>query len=335
MSELRQNLVTRRWVIIASDRARRPNELAREEATPRPPVPDWDADCPFCVGNEELDLELMRAPQEGPWQVRIVRNLYPAVATEGAIERSFHGIYRHIDGVGYHELLIETPHHNPARGLDTPVGTQRVLHTFQTRGRQIAADPRMEHIIFFKNHGERAGTSLIHPHAQLIALPLVPYNIRSRVDEARRYFDNNGQCVVCATLAEELRDRARVVTQNRHFVAFVPFAAYTPFHMWIVPRRHCSSFLLATVEEVDALGALLHTLLLRLRRGLSDPDYNYVIRTAPLHEPGRDYVHWYLSIIPRLTYAAGFELGTGMFINPVLPEEAAEFLRSVKDKTED
>ena len=334
MSELRQNLITRRWVIIASDRARRPNELAQAERV-RAHVPDWEATCPFCPGNEELDLEVLRVPEAGDWQVRMVRNLYPAVTDAGEVVRNFSGIYRHIDGIGYHEVLVESPHHNPAAVLADPQVTRRVLHTFQTRGRQIAADPRMEHIIYFKNHGEKAGTSLIHPHTQLIALPIVPYGIRNRVDEARRYFDDTGRCVVCATLAEEQRDGRRVIASNEHFVAFVPYAAYTPFHTWIVPRRHNGSFLHATPHELDALSDLLHRLLRTLFHGLNDPDYNYVIRSAPLNEPGQDYLHWYLSIIPRLTYAAGFELGTGMFINPVKPEEAAAFLREEKEKIEE
>lgn len=342
MSELRQNLVTRRWVIIASDRAQRPHDIAVAEANvARPIVPDYDPDCPFCPGNEELDLEVLRAPSSGPWQVRVVRNRYPAVsalpdaAGNDEIVRSFRGIYRHIDGVGHHEVVVESPHHNPDLGLTSPDMMRRVLHTFQHRGQDLAADPRMEHIIYFKNHGQRAGTSLVHPHTQLIALPIVPYGIRARVDEARRYFDDNGQCVVCASLAQELRDGARVVAQNDHFVAFIPYAAYSPFHTWIVPRRHCTSFLHARAAEIDDLGALLCQVLRKLYVGLNDPDYNYVIRSAPLHADGRDYMHCYLSIIPRLTYAAGFELGTGMFINPVKPEDAAAFLRGVKEKIED
>lgn len=332
MPELRQNLATKEWVIIATERARRPEEFV---APPRPTVeapPAWEEHCPFCPGNEELDLEVLRLPREGAWQLRMVRNKYPALALEGERERQFEGIHRTINAVGYHEIVVDTPSHNRSPAQQSHAELTRVLAAFQLRGRSIAPDPRVQYLIYYKNHGLRAGTSLHHPHAQLIGLPIVPHNIRARTEEARRYFDDHGQCVFCRMLADELADEVRLVAENEQMVAFVPFAAYSPFHIWILPRRHHSNFLDTEPEELAALGALLRTVLRKFYVGLNDPDYNYVIRSAPIHDPGQEYLHWYLALVPRVSRTAGFELGSGMFINVALPEESATFLRAINEE---
>ncbi|GAG03335.1 unnamed protein product, partial [marine sediment metagenome] len=166
-------------------------------------------------------------------------------------------------------------------------------------------------------------------HAQIIALPIVPFEIRSRTEEARRYFDDTARCVFCHMLSDELKVGTRVIAESEHFVAFVLYAAFSPFHTWIVPRRHEPSFLRATAHEMADLGDLLHRVLRKLYVGLRDPDYNYAIRTAPLRDPGYDYLHWYITLFPRITHTAGFEMGSGMFINSAMPENSAAFLRSV------
>jgi UDPglucose--hexose-1-phosphate uridylyltransferase len=209
-----------------------------------------------------------------------------------------------------------------------------MLHTFRRRGRQIADDSRIEHIVYFRNHGLRAGTSLVHPHTQLIGLPVVSHDSRARIEEARRYFDDTGCCCYCAALASELDARSRIIVESMHFVAFIPYASSSPFHTWIVPRRHDPNFLSATDEQLSDLGNVMRRVLRKLYLGLRDPDYNYIIRSAPLRDVNQEYLHWYVTIVPRLSQAAGFELGSGMFINPTVPEESAGFLRSVKEDDE-
>lgn len=331
MPELRQNMVTKQWVIIASERAKRPDNYAEPHSgilTDDAPV--YDPSCPFCPNNEELDLELERFPNKGPWQTRVVTNKFPALSREGDPIRSFDGVHRQISGVGHHEIVVDHPHHNTTMALMTPAEITTVLETFYHRGWNIHNDPRIEHIVYFKNHGKRAGASLAHPHSQIVGLPVVPTDIRHRTEEARRYFDDHGKCVFCKMVEDELSDNARLVTVSEHFVAFVLYAAPTPFHIWIIPRHHSVSYVYTLPEELSDLATMLQDVLRRLYVGLCDPAYNLVIRSSPIKEISNDYFHWYIALIPRLSRTAGFELGSGMYINPSLPEECAEFLRNVK-----
>lgn len=327
MGELRQDLSTRRWVVIASERAKRPHELRSPAPRRDVTAPAWDAGCPFCPGNEEDDLEVLRLPETGPWQVRVVGNRYPALRPGGELIHARDGIFSRIDAVGYHEVLVESPQHNTCSALEEPATVNLLLQTFRRRGSQIAQDARMQQLIFFKNHGRQAGTSLLHPHAQLIALPIVPDELHHRAEVARSYLADTGRCVICDLMQAEIEDGRRMVAGNDHFVAYIPFAAASPFHCWIVPRRHAPSFLHTQDDELHAMSTILHSVLRSLYDKLGDPDFNYVIRSTLNRENGVDANHWYLTIIPRITRAAGFELGTEMFINPVRPEDAAEFLR--------
>jgi UDPglucose--hexose-1-phosphate uridylyltransferase len=331
MPELRQNIATKEWVIIATERAKRPEDFVQPARPLTEDRPEQEADCPFCPGNEEPDLEVMRVPEHGPWQLRVVRNKYPALQREGERVRTFDGVHRQISGVGYHEVLVESPSHNTCPALESATEVALTLETFKIRGREMAQDRRIEQIIYFENHGEHAGTSLAHPHTQLIGLPVVPFSIRSRIEEARRYLDDMGCCVFCHMLDDELKDGSRIVAKSKHFVAFILYAAFSPFHLWILPRRHKASFLDATAYELADLGQLLRQVLRRLYVGLRDPDYNYVIRSAPTRDPGYEYLHWYVTVVPRVTQSAGFELGSGMFINTALPEASAAFLRAVNE----
>lgn len=329
MPELRQNMATREWVIIATERAKRPEQFVQPPKERAEDRPIWAEDCPFCPGNEELDLERLRLADDGGWLTRVVGNRYPALGEEGDPTPRFEGINCAIPGFGYHEVVVESRLHNTCPALESVEEVERTLAAFQLRGLAIRDDPRVEQLIYFKNHGLTAGTSLVHPHTQLLGLPVVPYGIRARSREARRYFDDHGACVFCRMRDEEERQGSRVVMASKHFTAFVPYAAFSPFHLWIIPRRHSPSFLSTTPEELHDLAVLLRDLLRKLYFGLNDPDYNYLIRSAPEHEQGAAYLHWYVPIVPRVTRSAGFELGSGMFINTGLPEESAAFLRSV------
>jgi UDPglucose--hexose-1-phosphate uridylyltransferase len=328
MPELRQNIATREWVIIADERARRPNAFAessdRLRTAERPP---FTADCPFCIGNEELELEVSRLDWDGEWQTRVVRNKYPALAEDGALTRNYDGVRRSLNGVGYHEVIVEHPQHNMTFGLMNDAEIRAVLETYLARGRGIAADPRVEQIVIFKNHGERAGASLQHPHSQIMAVPIVPGDIRQRIEEARRFFDDSGQCVFCTMLDDELRRGERIVAANEQFAAFVLYAASSPFHMWIVPRRHRASFFHLDSAELDGLASVMRDIFSRLYHRLGDPDYNIVLRSTPAKEPENNYFHWYMAVVPRLSRTAGFELGSGISINPTIPEDCAAYLR--------
>jgi len=329
MSELRQNLATKEWVIIASERARRPHEFAEPGRLMCGEGATWDANCPFCPGNEEIDLEMARFPSDGPWQVRIVGNRYPALTQMAALEREYNGLVRRISGVGYHEVIVESPVHNTCAALESSTSLARVFQAFIHRAWEVQNDPRIEYILLFKNHGRQAGASLRHPHAQMIALPMVPNEVRVRADTARTHFDEVGRCAFCEMLEQERADGRRIVLESNHFVAFSPYAAFSPFHLWILPKTHTASFLHTTPEEIADLAEVLRTLLRMLYVGLNNPDLNYVIRSAPVRDLGAPYLHWYLAIVPRMSLAAGFELGSGIYINPSLPEECARFLSGV------
>jgi UDPglucose--hexose-1-phosphate uridylyltransferase len=329
MSQIRQNMATKEWVIIATERARRPEEFVQKDKEKAEDRPFFAATCPFCPGNEELDLEQLRIPGVGDWRVRVVRNKYPALHEAEPRVRAIDGVHRVLSGVGYHDVIVETHLHNISPAY-LPVENQALaLLAFQLRGRAIAEDRRMEHLVCFKNHGPSAGTSLLHPHSQLVALPIVPYTVRKRHEEARRFYDDHGECVFCRMREEEERDAVRMIAQTELFSAFIPYAAYSPFHTWIIPRRHTASFLDTTRDEIDDLAHLVSLVLRKIHIGLNDPDFNYVIRSAPLRDRHADHLHWYMAIVPRVTQPAGFELGTGMFINTALPEDSAAFLRSI------
>jgi UDPglucose--hexose-1-phosphate uridylyltransferase len=263
------------------------------------------------------------------WRVRVVPNKYPALIPTGDRVRKIEGIYRSLTAVGTHEVVVEHPRHDMTMALMQVSEVADVLQVYLQRYGHIRQDPRIEAIIIFKNHGEGAGTSLQHPHAQIAATPIVPNQFRMRMEEAIRYFDDTGECVFCSTLREELDDAERIVFETKHFVAFVPYAALSPFHTWIFPRRHASSFDEISNQEIDDLALNLRTVLAKLFKGLNNPDFNYSIRSIPTRDAHSEYFHWYVTIIPRVSKTAGFELGSGMYINTTVPEESARFLRDI------
>ncbi len=329
MPEIRQNIVARQWVIIATDRARRPDQFKSAEA-PRKDLPVFDSRCPFCPSNEGMTpAETYRFPQFGPWQVRAFPNKFAALSAEGELTRHTDGVKRTISGVGVHEVIVESPTHNSSLALLSDGEVEKVIAAYLDRYHKVFTDRRVEAVTLFKNHGAAAGTSLLHPHSQLIGTPVIPTEVRLRLERALRFYDDNGTCIFCAILNDELKDQTRLVAENKHFVAFIPFAALSPFHLWIYPRRHTSSFGMITADEITSFARILRVVLRKLHTGLNDPDFNLVVRTAPRESNHIRYYHWYLSVVPRLTKAAGFELGSGMYINVSRPEDSAAFLRNV------
>jgi UDPglucose--hexose-1-phosphate uridylyltransferase len=331
MSEMRRNLATDEWIIVAAERAKRPEDFAAENLA-RKALPAYSPDCPFCAGNEaKTSGERLRIDQDGRWQVRVIANKFPALAWAGAdpaaTQRRCEDWRFWMQGVGDHEVVVESPLHNVSPATMPPAEVGRVIAAYRERYLDLDANAGNELIIIFRNYGAKAGTSLAHPHSQLIATPVVPSYVRQRVAVGMRHFDETGRCVYCELLNGELDDRVRVVAQNDRFAAFCPYASTVPFEVWIVPRRHDASFGDIVPEEIAALAEILHDVLARIAGVLSDPDYNYVIQTAPQHSGGVPYYHWHVEILPRLTTRAGFEIGSGMSINTTPPEAAAAALR--------
>lgn len=329
MSELRLNLVTREWVIIATERAKRPEEFRRTRNKKN--LPEYLDTCPFCPGNEQRTPdEIMRTSDGDRWKIRVTPNKFAALSADVKRERKNEGRRHFITGFGKHEVIVESPVHNMSIA-SMPVGDiADLLRTYRERFDAIYQEPGIEHVIIFKNYGEGAGTSLLHPHSQIIGTPVTPLQVRHRIEEGMRYFDNTGGCLMCASLNDEITDGRRIILNTGHFVTFVPFAALSPFHTWIFPKRHCATFSSLSEGEVGDLAYHLKTILQKLYVGLEDPDFNFSIRSENPKECESEYFHWYISLVPRLTQTAGFELGSGMYINTSIPEESADFLRKIE-----
>lgn len=327
MSELRYNTISGDWVIIASERAKRPHDFkkARQE---KPAIPPYQKECPFCVGNEAVSgEETFRLGDAKAWRVRSVYNKFPALSPKEPLARRTGGTYNLITGFGFHEVLVEHPRHDLAIPLMADDDVMQIIMAYRARYAALEAREGVEAVIVFKNQGPQAGASLVHPHSQIIATPIVPPHLRHRMERAAEYFDATGRCIWCAMLAEELAAGKRIVLETDAFVSFVPFAPAMPFITWIVPRIHAAAFNETSDAACADMARHLKAVLGRLSRGLDNPDFNYTIRSAPVREKGTEYFHWYLSIVPRIANPAGFELGSGIFINASIPEECAEFLR--------
>lgn len=333
MSLLRQDITTNDWVIFAPERARRPHEWK----TAGGGADSRAADCPFCPGNEGFtgpEIYALRggsAPNTPGWSVRVIPNRFPALRIEDETQRLEEGpVFRHMGGCGAHEVIIESPDHTLFLARQPVEQVEFVLRTLHFRFNDLMRDARFQTIVIFKNHGEQAGTSLRHPHWQLIATPVVPQMLRLKHRVAQEYFDQTGRCVYCVLLHEERLARERVVAENDHYAAIAPYASHVPFEVWILPKRHQSSFGSVDVGLLRPLAEMLKTVLLKLDSCLEDPAFNLTLNTAPRGDETKEYFLWHLQILPRLTTSAGFELGSGMSINPVLPEEAATYLRDAE-----
>jgi UDPglucose--hexose-1-phosphate uridylyltransferase len=331
MPELRKDPVVNRWVIFAEGRGLRPSDW---ESGP-PPAPDRAA-CPFCPGHErETPPELLAVRGEGSspngpgWLLRVVPNRFPALRVEGTLESSREGLYERLAGIGAHEVIIESPDHEKDLSDLEESQVERVLAAYRDRMLDLENDRRLRYVLVFKNEGPRAGATLAHGHSQLIATPVVPQVVQDELDGALERFRRDGRCVYCALLDQELRERRRVVLECERHVSFQPFAARFPFETWIAPRRHAASFAAQEPGDLRALAAILRDTLRRVRRALNQPHYNYVLHTAPCREPHLEHFHWHIEITPKRTPVAGFEWGSGFYVNTTTPEEAAEYLRGI------
>jgi UDPglucose--hexose-1-phosphate uridylyltransferase len=331
MPELRRDPIVGRWVIIATERARRPTDVARAPAVRAGGM------CPFCPGHEDKTPREVyvagrppSAPPNGPgWKVRVVPNRFPALKIEGDLDRQAEGIYDRMNGIGAHEVIIETPDHDKALEDLSAADLTEVLFAFKARILDLRNDLRFKYLLLFKNHGHLAGASLEHAHSQLIALPVVPRQVIEEIEGARRHHEHKERCIFCDIVGQERKDRSSVVFENDEFVVFAPWAPRSPFETWIVPKRHESNYEVEPKERLGACAQALATTLRRLKVALGDPAYNFILHSNPLRDAPSHSYHWHLEVMPALTQVAGFEWGTGFHINPVPPEDAAEFLRKV------
>jgi UDPglucose--hexose-1-phosphate uridylyltransferase len=331
MSELRKDPITGRWVIVSTDRRTRATDFERESVTVRP-----DPSCPFCEGHEHMTPHELLAtrvhsgPNQPGWTVRVVPNQVPVLRVEGELDRQGEGLFDKMNGIGAHEVVIESPKHEDTLAVMSDEGVDAVLWAARERMRDLRQDRRFRSIVFFKNHGAAAGALLDHAHSQLVALPIVPRDVREELLGAHAHFQVKERCVFCDILRQETREGTRLVAENADVVAIAPYASRTPFETWLLPRRHQSHFEDAWRHEYGSLARLIREVLRRMNRALEDPPYNLLVHSAPLHDPSSDHYHWHVEIMPKVTKVAGFERATGCYVNPVSPEEAAEVLRAVK-----
>ena len=329
MPELRKDPITGRWVIIATERAKRPSDFVRDKVQIR-----GLGFCPFCYGNEaKTPPEIIAYRSDGSlrnspgWTLRVVPNKFPALGIEGSLNRQGEGLYDKMNGIGAHEVIIETPDHQKTLAMLSPRQIEDVLWAYRDRILDLKKDRRFKYIMIFKNHGEAAGASLEHTHSQLIALPVVPKRVREETDGARDYFKFKERCIFCDIIRQETESGIRVIADTPAFIAVAPFAPRFPFEIWIMPRVHQSAFEDSQKQEFEQLAVILKDMLMRLDKVLDYPAYNYIIHTSPIPESPNEHYHWHLEIMPKLTKIAGFEWGTGFHINPTPPEESAKFLR--------
>jgi UDPglucose--hexose-1-phosphate uridylyltransferase len=332
MPELRKDPVVGRWVIISTERSRRPTSFEPAH------LPKSSSFCPFCPGNEDkTPPEVYALRPEGKangegWEVRVVPNKFPALQIEGSLDRKGEGLYDKMNGVGAHEVVIETPDHKLDLA-DLPVAhVAQVLKAYRERMVDLHGDRRLRYVLIFKNHGPEAGATLEHTHTQLIATPIIPRILQEELDGSRRYYELKERCVFCDIVAQETAENngRRVVSTSERFVALAPFAPRFPFETWILPRRHDASYpVIEDESELLELAQVLKDLLARLNRALDRPPYNFVIHTSPVSDGDLEFYHWHIEIMPKLTRVAGFEIGSGFYINPTPPEDAAQFLRGI------
>ena len=331
MPELRKDPIVGRWVIISPDRAKRPQDFSDEIAMPA------GSFCPFCEGNEEATPpEILAYRQPGSeangsgWRVRVIPNKFPALQIEGELKKRGDGIYDLMNGVGAHEVIIESPRHEKNMSRFAVDQIREVLWVYRDRLVDLKKDPRLVHGLIFKNKGAAAGATLEHSHSQLIVTPVVPISILEEMNGAQEFYQYRGRCIYCDLIQQELATDSRIVLDTPGFVVICPYASRFPFETWVVPKSHSSQFENIPRQGIEELGMVLKTILSKLEIALDDPPYNYVIHTAPFNSNELPHYHWHLEIIPRLTRIAGFEWGSGFYINPVPPEEAALFLREVE-----
>ncbi len=335
LPQLRKDPILRQWVIISTERSKRPSDYGH--ASPSENLSSDPSTCPFCSGHENMTPPEIFAfrdqntiPDAPGWDVRVFDNRYPALVKEEAHTHSTEGIFASMDGIGAHEVVVETPDHFKDLTDLTDEELAKVVASYKDRYVSLCELTFVKYVLIFRNHGKRAGASLFHPHSQIIATPIVPKRIHDEISNSQFMEEMMGVCPFCAILEAEQKEKTRIICENDMFSAFSPYAARFPFETWIMPKRHMAAFGSISPQEIRGFASVLGDLLRRLKGILSDPPYNFMIHSSPCGLGHVSYYHWHMEIIPRLTIAAGFEWGSDFYINPTPPEEAARFLRESK-----
>ena len=332
MPELRKDPITGTWVIISAERKKRPQyyQIIVDQDISRP------ENCPFCPGNEDLTPpELFaRRPKNTPantpgWELRVFANKFPALRIEGELGRSADGIYDRMNGIGAHEVIVETPEHGKSLAELSTDQIGRFFQACRHRILDLKNDQRFRYIMVFKNFGAKAGSTLSHSHSQLIALPVVPLRVQEEINGARAHFQLKERCIFCDIIRHEAEAGQRVLLESKRHIVLAPYAPRFPFELAFFPKAHNPSFETVADAEYTDLAEILRETLSRVGRALSRPDYNLIIHNAPFSQEVGDYFHWHIEFMPMLSPVAGFEWGSGFHINPVSPEESIQALKNV------
>jgi UDPglucose--hexose-1-phosphate uridylyltransferase len=331
LSELRRDPITGRWVIVSVERGKRPTDFISPSSQRK-----RGGFCPFCPGNEYTTPPEILAfrpsntkPNSPGWKLRVMPNKFPALQIYGVLNKMGEGIFDQMNGIGAHEVIVETPEHFLSLSTMPIKAVEDVLWAYYLRLSDLKKDTRFKYVMIFKNEGEVAGASLEHTHSQLIALPIVPKLVKEEIDASRKYYEFKERCIFCDLINQELEDGRRLIYQNNGYVAIAPFASRSPFETWILPRAHEPNFY-PSKDDFSGLADILQKVLKQMDRILDMPPYNFLMHTSIFHDEVSEYYHWHLELLPKLTKIAGFEWGSGFYINPTPPEEAAKYLREAK-----
>jgi len=331
MPELRKDPISGRWVIISVERGKKPTDFISPNQKRKA-----GGFCPFCPGNEHTTTpeiiafrSTSTAPNSPGWTLRVVPNKFPALQIQGDLNKMGEGVFDRMSGVGAHEVIIETNDHQLSLSTMPQRAVEDVLWSYFFRLSDLKKDMRLKYALIFKNEGEVAGASLEHTHSQLIALPIVPKSVREEMESSKKYYDNKERCIFCDIINQELISDKRVIYENDQYVTISPFAPREPFETWILPKKHESNFS-PPDKSFSGLAEILQRTLRQIDRVLDAPPYNFILHTSPFKDEINDYYHWHIEIMPKLTKMAGFEWGSGFYVNPTPPEEATKFMREAK-----
>jgi len=330
MPELRKDPIVERWVVVYTEEPFYPKDF---QITPFA----WKGtnNCPFCYGNEHLTppeieaiSEVWRAPNTPNWKTRVVPNKFPALRIEGDLDKKAIGVYDFLNGIGAHEVIIDNPDHFKGIPELSDLEVEYILKSYRSRSLDLRKDRRFKYLLIFKNVGFEAGASLEHGHSQLIALPMVPKNVKEELKGAKTYYEFRERCIFCDMISfEEENGHERIIIETDNFISFCPFSSRFSFEVWIAPKEHLADFGQISDSLIKDLAKILKETLTRLKKVLGEHPYNYIIHTSPVNTEVPFYYHWHIEIMPKLTKVAGFEWGSGFYLVFTPPELAAKLLK--------
>lgn len=325
-SELRLDLVSQDWVVIATGRGRRP-ETFRKEKRAMEEVPEKN--CPFCKLDTQAEPVFVKGQIPNKWTTVVIPNKFPAFLPHPHLDEQIEGkLYKKMNAVGFHEVVITRDHKKQMAQFSVD-RVKEVFDVYQERYRQLMKKKFVNHISIFHNHGKEAGASIAHPHSQIITTPLIDIDLKEALSRSRAFHKNNKECIYCQMNEWERKFKKRIVFENKDFLVICPFASKTAFQTIVSPKKHFAYFELAGEELKWNLAEAFQKALSKIYQGLNDPAYNFYLHTAPCDGQNHDYYHWHWTILPKTSTWAGFEIGTRMEISTIEPEKAAEYLRKL------